>query len=321
MRLPQPLLSSQYFIFSELEELLAALGNGIDAQEFDEINRLAALRLPPITSVDTLSTMLGINQGLIWALQNRSHKYYRTFEIKKGKGTRRIDAPRIALKIIQKWISWHFQAAFSPPDHVYGFVRGKSHILAAASHCNAHWVYSIDIKDFFPSTPSHVVSAALIKFGYGASGSDLITKLCCLRGSLAQGAPSSPVISNICFSDVDLKLKEIAVHSGARITRYADDIVFSGKGDFDQDIATKLSDVFKQTPWRISEKKTHLSVLPNRLKVHGLLVHGDTIRLTKGYRNKMRTFKYLLDKGRIKNEDYSKILGHIQYQSQIKKFQ
>lgn len=58
-------------------------------------------------------------------------------------------------------------------------------------------------------------------------------------------------------------------------------------------------------------------MLPNRLKVHGLLVHGEKVRLTKGYRNRIRAYKHLYGKDKIKDEDVKRIVGHITYASQV----
>jgi RNA-directed DNA polymerase len=102
-----------------------------------------------------------------------------------------------------------------------------------------------------------------------------------------------------------------------KLTRYADDIVFSGIHEFRDTLIADVNDIFINEPWEISRKKTELSISPNRLKVHGLLVHGDRVRLTKGYRNKIRAFRHLLSHGRVKEEDVRRINGHIRYSDQI----
>jgi RNA-directed DNA polymerase len=45
---------------------------------------------------------------------------------------------------------------------------------------------------------------------------------------LPQGAPTSPALANLCGFRLDLRLDGLAFVLGARYTRYADDIVFSG---------------------------------------------------------------------------------------------
>jgi hypothetical protein len=264
--------------------------------------------------------MLGLNTGLIWSLEHRTHRYYRNFMIPKGKGFRQIAAPKIALKIIQKWIATQLERLYSPQEHVFGFVAGRSHIAAASKHCGARWVLSLDIKDFFPSTPQFVIQAVFTNLGYGRVGADVLSSLCCLHGVLPQGAPSSPVLSNLALAEVDSRLSELATRRNATVSRYADDIVLSGSDDYPEDLLEEVSQLFVDTPWQLSRQKTKLSKSPSRLKVHGLLVHGEKIRLTKGYRNKIRALRHSYAAGKIRAEDMSRIRGHIMYANQIERF-
>jgi RNA-directed DNA polymerase len=313
MKLPQPLLHSLFFQFKSFDELSRALANAWEPSEANEARRVMELGLPPATSVIALATMLGLNPGLVWSMRHRPHRYYRSFSIPKGKGIRNIDAPRILLKIIQKWMSVHLQRVYAAPDHVYGFVPNKSHVQAAAVHCGAHWVFSLDIADFFPSTPEAQVILAFQSLGYSRQSADLLSKLTCLRGGLAQGAPTSPVLSNVCMADVDRQLAMVALTHGLRLTRYADDIVLSGTGDPPANLKQEVRDILKATPWRVAEDKVSFDVAPARLKVHGLLVHGNAVRLTKGYRNRIRAYHHLMNRNAIREEDLSTVRGHLEY--------
>lgn len=313
MRLPQPLLESQFFQFETLAELLKAVDGFVGDSELDVVRKLSAAGLPPITSRTMLAAMLGISPGLIWSFTSRPLRHYRSFELPKGKSTRRIDAPRVALKIVQKWISCALARCYVPPEHVFGFVGGRSHVDAATLHCGATWVFGVDIKDFFPSIRIGLVAAALSRMGFEALGAQLIAQLCCLGDALAQGAPSSPVLSNICFAEMDVELVSIAAKYEVKLSRYADDIVFSGVGDFPEALRMEVLDLFAVRRWRLAEQKTRLAVLPERLKVHGLLVQGESARLTKGYRNRIRAYKHLLALEKIDAASLLEVKGHVAY--------
>jgi hypothetical protein len=322
MRLPHNLIERLTLVAGSLEELCAALGDAAGGDEVAEIGRLCAAGLPPITSLSALSVMTGYNPGFVWALANRTARYYRTFEIPKGRATRQIEAPRVALKLIQKWLCHHFSAKWKPLDGVHGFVPGHSHLTAASVHLRAEWILSIDLENFFPSTPIDQIRGSLRKLGYkDGDGLELIANLLSFRGRLSQGAPTSPVISNIALSDIDGLLYGIARDLGIRFTRYADDITFSGMAgvEFPEDLLARVREQFVGTPWRISEKKVHIARSPARLKVHGLLVHGDELRLTKGYRNRLRAYRHLMHLGRIAASDVGKVTGHLSYASQIER--
>jgi RNA-directed DNA polymerase len=318
MRLSHHLVNSVGLAVDTADELVSALGTNCGPNEADEIRWLFGGGLPPVTSLNALAVMTGYNLGFVWSLIDRSEKYYRIFEIPKGRGTRRIEAPRVALKLIQKWLSVHFEHKWKAHEAVHGFVRRRSHITAARVHVSADWVISLDIENFFPSTPAQEVRAALARLGYQSDESlSVLVELCCFGGRLAQGAPSSPVISNIALHQIDEEVALIAARHEAKNTRYADDIVLSGKGAVPDNLFDALEGPFVGTPWRLSDRKRSVAQLPNRLKVHGLLVHGDKVRLTKGYRNRIRAFRYLYARGRIAEADIQRIVGHLNYSSQV----
>ncbi|TXH57793.1 MAG: RNA-directed DNA polymerase [Desulfurellales bacterium] len=314
MRLPQPLIESKFFQFERLADLERAIGEHGSALELAEIRRLTNLGLPPIASSSTLATMLGVNRGLIWSLVNRPRRYYRRFSIPKGKEERIIHAPRVALKIPQKWIGVQLSNYFRAPAHVFGFVPHRSHVDAARVHLGAKWVLSLDIENFFPSTPQELVEQALVNIGFGEAGANLIASLACFNGFLAQGSPCSPTLSNYCFSPWDESLALLAAREGVRISRYADDIVLSGHGTPLDGLQEQIAATLANSPWRLSQRKISLSVAPARLKVHGLLVSGDRVRLTKGYRNKLRTFEHILQTRENLDAKFErKVRGHLAY--------
>ncbi len=317
MRLPHQLQASPWFLFSEASELLAALGVSVGLAEIDEIKFLSKRRLPPVTSRNALSVMIGVNPGLVWSFVNRPRKHYRVFKIPKGTGVRHIAAPRVGLKIIQKWLSFHFARAVLAPSHVFGFVPGKSYVEAAFLHRNAEWAFSVDIEDFFSSTPAAVVIDAFQNLGYSTGAAHLLSALTCLDGYLAQGAPTSPSLSNLCFRSVDERLKQVAARHNCELSRYADDITMSGCGTFPDSLRLELHDIFSSGPWRLSKSKEKLHPIRGRIKIHGLLVNDGRVRLTKGYRNKIRAYNYILATRGEQADNALVLKGHVSYSRHV----
>ncbi len=301
--------------FSGPDAYLQALTPQLREQFGGEIRQLAERGLPPVVSGRCLALLFGFSSEFVGAMARRPGKYYREFSIRKGRrGKRLIQAPRVALKVIQKWFGHHLALAYRPPDCVYGFVAERSAPQAAKIHCGAAWVLSSDIKDFFPTTAKAAVVAALIDLGYSPHGAELAASLCCYRERLAQGSPASPVLSNLVFKAADAEIEALAREVGVRYTRYADDVVLSGGAEAPPpELAARVNSIIERYGWQIANKKQQLDLLPHRLKVHGLLVHGAAPRLTKGYRNRLRAYRHLLAAGKVKDDDVAKFKGHLAY--------
>jgi len=202
---------------------------------------------------------------------------------------------------------------------VYGYVRGRSAKQAASQHIGSDWIYSVDIKDFFPTTNLAMIEEALISIGYSREASKEISPLLCFGKHLAQGAPSSPVISNIVMQPYDCKLIGLAKLHGVRYTRFADDIVFSGNDECPDTLKIKVDELFSDSQWTLSDTKRYFADkrIGQRLKVHGLLVQSENVKLTKGYRNKIRAYKHMLKSGKLRSEDQLRLEGHVKYSDYI----
>lgn len=308
MNTPLPLL-----FFESIDDFVGALSPITRERYEQEVRRLFNQGFPPAISIHVIATLFGYSPSFVIALLKRPERYYRLFSIKSGKKVRDIQAPRVALKLIQRWIGGNIASQVNWLPCVFGFVPGRSSIDAASIHCGADWVFSVDIKDFFPSTARESVQAALVEIGYEPHSAEIIARLCCYNGSLAQGAPSSPVLSNLVFKAFDERLLKVAEVFGGKYTRYADDMVFSGVGGFPQSLKDEILSIFEKSDWIFAEDKEYRAERPERLKVHGLLVDGKTPRLTRGYRNKIRALRYMLVNNKVSDEDVNRVRGHIAY--------
>ncbi|MFK8831084.1 reverse transcriptase family protein [Klebsiella michiganensis] len=322
MKTPLPL----FFTFTDAEQLLKALSPSLRDRYSAELIRMQQLGLPPLVSWSVLSVAIGVSPQFITSLIKNKIKYYRVFTISKGKGKKRrvIEAPRVSLKIIQAWVAYHLSLNenISLSESAFAFIPGRNGIYEAASkHCGAKWVLSIDLRDFFHTITSVLVSSALVKIGYKADQANKLSDLLTLNQRLPQGAPSSPVISNLVFKSTNLKINELIAGMNVKYTRYADDLTFSSEDEgFDIELLKEnVLRVLNSDGWIVAEEKLKISKAPNRLKVHGFLVHEIKPRLTKGYRNKIRAYKHLLQTGKVIEGDLDKIKGHVNYSAYIDK--
>ncbi|MDH0144695.1 reverse transcriptase family protein [Aquipseudomonas alcaligenes] len=307
---PPPILVS----FRSFDDLLEALPVDGREEHRQELQRLYDKVLPPVISISILSVLFGLSASFIASMLRRPNKHYRHFIIRKGRKRREIYAPKVGLKLFQRWIGHHLAEALNYPDCVLGFVPHKSGVFSAANtHCSARWVYSLDLKDFFSQVTGERLSAPLIDLGYSQKSTSIILKICLFNGFLPQGSPASPVLSNLAFEPTDRELSNLAKQHGVRYTRYADDLVFSGEALPPEGFEAQIKEILAVNNWEIAKEKEHFAALPARLKVHGLLVHGARPRLTKGYRNKIRAYRHLLNTGRVKPGDLARVKGHVSY--------
>ena len=211
------------------------------AAESRELRR-AFLELRDIAG---LAALLKVTVGrVVYYAYKGGRERYTVFSIpKKNGGDRRIEAPPDGLKRIQRRLNRVLQATYRPMAPAHGFVAQRSILTNARLHLrkgSRKWILNIDIKDFFPSITSRRVAGLLQAKPYELPSKVAwtVAHLCCFRGALPQGAPSSPVIANMICGRLDRELMQLAKESGCMYTRYADDITFSsGRRDFPAEIA------------------------------------------------------------------------------------
>jgi RNA-directed DNA polymerase len=223
---------------------------------------------------------------------------YKEFSIKKKSGgERKISAPRYKLKTIQRCINEVLNAVFTPHLSVTGFVPSKSIVDNAKVHTCKQFVYNTDLKDFFPSTEFRRIKTVLGLAPFHLIDEDetisevekkktsekkgrghlafLIANLCCDNGFLPQGAPTSPVLTNIVCQRLDKKLYKFAKSINATYSRYADDITFSAnKLVFDKSFQKTIIEIIEvQERFKINFEKERLQHGGERQSVTGIIVN------------------------------------------------
>ncbi len=188
--------------------------------------------LTSATTPDELATLLGTSYSKIkyFYYTNPIANSYKIFFIQKKNGGRRtITAPNDKLKVLQKRLSGILAEKYRPKRSTKAFVKGSTIADNANPHCRKKFVFNIDLQDFFPSITFARVRGLLIAKPYSLTPetATVIAHLTTVDGYLPQGAPSSPLISNMICASLDYQLFSLASKNHATYTRYADDITFS----------------------------------------------------------------------------------------------
>jgi RNA-directed DNA polymerase len=230
-------------------------------------------------------------------------KRYREFQIRKrAGGERTISAPIRPIKTMQRALAKWFATQHKPHSHAHGYVDHRDILTNADQHLRQRWVLRVDLKDFFPTIHFGRVRGLLLKPPYSLPEdvARVLAHLCCHRGVLPQGAPSSPIVTNMVCRRLDRELAKLAREHRCRYTRYADDLVFStrqrampaqfvGK-DPQTGIITagaELQRVIEGNGFTINDGKTRLYPNTQRQLVTGLVVN-DRRNVPREYVRQLR---------------------------------
>ena len=265
-----------------------------------------------IHSRDMLAFALGVPikqlTGLLYGV--KIENCYTTFTISKKNGSERtISAPNKSLKYVQRKLARlllkryeEFLAKKDTKNRIsHAFFKGKSIKTNAFPHRNKRYVLNVDLQDFFGSIHFGRVHGFFKNndFFKLPDVATVIAQLTCYEGVLPQGAPTSPIISNLICQILDYKIIELCHEYHLTYTRYADDLTFStNEKNFDnnyQDFLDKLDKLVTRSGFRINAEKTHFQEYNGRQTVTGLSVNKK-LNVKKDFYKKTRSMAHSLYK-------------------------
>lgn len=236
---------------------------------------------------------------------------YNTLEIPKKNGdTRTICVPNKNLKKVQKKLynklSTYYDEIKTQNNFTskisHGFEKNRSIVTNTEVHKNKRYVVNLDLLDFFPSINFGRVRSYFIKNNYFEINDDIATilaQLTCYKGTLPQGAPTSPLIANMICNIMDIRILKIAKKYRLDYTRYADDLTFSTNNkyflnDYDK-FLEDIKNIIHRSGFELNSKKTRLLFSNSRQEVTGLVVNKK-ISVPKEYYKNTRAMAHSLYK-------------------------
>ena len=238
--------------------------------------------IPAILTLGHLAQRSGVPYDRLRAVVERKIQPYNHFTIRKRSGGRRtISVPHRDLLIAQKWLTRHILNKQTPHSTSYAFTPGSSIVNCASRHTGARWLVKMDISGFFGSVSEIAVYRVFHDLGYEPLVAFELARLTtCITnnwfryrnlrwqnyypfytieayddlriGHLPQGAPTSPMLSNLVMKDVDTKLSRMASQTDLVYTRYSDDLTFS-----------------KRDGWERSKAKSFVQAVSKVLRANG----------------------------------------------------
>jgi len=224
--------------------------------------------------------------------------------------SRRIYLPSRKLKDFQSFLN---SVVF---DHLpinsrvaFAYRRGVSAVDAVRPHIGGRVFFKTDFQNFFGSITDDLVratvSGALTPVSDLDGYFDRIIELVTMDGHLPIGFSSSPVVSNACLYAFDNDLESRCSEMSMVYSRYADDIIISGKdgdvGGFAR--SAVLAAMHKIGPaFSLNEDKTKVISVGRKVKMLGLVIlPNGKITVDKDLRSRVEYLLhfYVTDRGRL----------------------
>lgn len=161
----------------------------------------------------------------------------------------------------------------------------------AAPHVGKHYLLKLDITDFFSSIRFGQVYRAAFNSKYFPKQIGLmLTMFCCRQGTLPQGAPTSPALSNLVMQNFDNNMGAWCTKRGIAYTRYCDDMTFSSDKPL-YHVYEKAKSMLQEMGFQLNEKKTRFVTNANRQIVTGLTVN-EKVTVNRAYKRQLRQELY-----------------------------
>ncbi len=274
-----------------------------EPQQMQPIPAAATWDIPPIESTAALASWLHLDPiDLEWFadlkglgrnnIDNRlTHYHYRVLTKQSG-NIRLIESPKLHLKQLQRKILAQILDRIPSHPAVHGFIKGRSIRSFVTPHTGQRVILKMDLKDFFPSIRAARIQTIFRTAGYPESVADRLGGICTnvaprglwsrgininptllkatrimySRPHLPQGAPTSPALANLCAYRMDCRLDGLARSIGARYTRYADDLAFSG----DDLLESRVIRFSTHVAAIVHEERFHVNHLKTRIMRQGV---------------------------------------------------
>lgn len=110
----------------------------------------------------------------------------------------------------------------------YGGIPDKNQLDCAGQHLGQQFVYTGEIRSFYPSIHFDRVRRLFLGLGCSTEVTRALTRLTTSHHQLEQGFITSPIIADRIFRSADERIARLCANYGLIYTRYVDDITISG---------------------------------------------------------------------------------------------
>lgn len=227
-------------------------------------------------------------------LRTRDSHYRRSRIPKNNGGTRELLVPDWDMRRHQRFIQKNILYKIPVSEHACAYHKHRGLVDLARPHIGHEVLIHIDIKDFFTSITEQMVFEALRReTGYAKTVAGYLSRLCCYKHYLPQGACTSPALSNICFKGCDDEIASLAKQNGMAYTRYSDDIYLSGDNVDAKAVVQDVRNILGRHGFHMHNDKTRILGKHQAQMVTAIVVN-EKMQVSRAYRRNLRQEIYYL---------------------------
>lgn len=221
-----------------------------------------------------LARLLKIDLRELRSLAKNANNFYEEFAVKKKDGgSRNVENPARKLKVAQATLA-RFLGRINPPDYLFCPVKGRSYVSNAARHRGNRVVHCLDIRKYFPSTPSRRVYWFFKNIlQCDPDIASILANITCYMGHLPTGSPSSPILAYFAHYDVWENINAICLSEGYVLTVYIDDVTISA-AKIDPKVIWSIKEAIHSSGLRYHKEKSYYD---NLAEITGVIVNGETL--------------------------------------------
>lgn len=251
--------------------------------------------------LSSLEADLNFSVKTLYRISNNIKNHYHRVELpKKNGGIRVLSVPDKILKLVQKSIADKILIFYPVSAYATAYKHNTSIIKNAKRHVNQEKILKLDIYKFFDNIQYSQIKNKVFKPEiFSEQIRILLTMLCYYEDILPQGAPTSPVISNIIMYDFDENVGKWCKENNINYTRYCDDMTFSGAFD-EKTVIDFISQELKSNGFILNRKKSVVVTPKQRQTVTGIVVN-EKLNITKEYRKQIRKEVFYCKKFGVEN--------------------
>lgn len=282
--------------------------------------------LPVILSLRHLSQLIQVDLFSLRKIISRDKTFnsYSVFAITKRSGELRfIHAPTNTLLKIQRYINRRILSRLVPHHSSFAYYYKRNTLQCVSHHLGAKTILKYDLKDFFFHINEKNIYDIFLSLGYLEAVSFYLARLCTTTklpreliayvrespyqqdfsrrvGVLPQGAPTSPMLSNLVAYKLDQELFSFSLSQKMTYTRYADDIIISSCDKLSLDliktIHREVNKIVKHNHFKLNKSKSRVVKKGSRMILLGLGIDGEQPRIMRSRRKKIETFLYSIER-------------------------